>query len=91
MSVGNKATLRGVALNLYMLHLPLYAVSLQPSYQITKDFISRAYPREDMIYNPEYAQIVKRISLSPLNEASKLLASLIGTSIITHKVSGAMN
>ena len=78
MSVGNTATSRRGALSLYMLHLPLYAVSLQPSYHITQDFISRAYPRDDMIYNPEYAQIVKRISLSPLNEASKLLSNLVG-------------
>ena len=63
----------GAALTLNIMYHPKHTVSLKHSYQITKDFVLRAHPRSDIIYNPEYAQIVKRISLSPLSQASTLI------------------
>ena len=67
----------GAALTLNIMYHPINTASQKYSYQITKDFIFRAHPRSDIIYNPEYAQIVKRISLSPLSQASTLLTKLV--------------
>ena len=48
-----------------------------PTYHITRDFIFQSTPRHDLIYNPEYLEIVKRINLQPLISATDVLRQLI--------------
>ena len=57
----------GAVFTLYAMYHPIHTVSPKHSYQITKDFILCAHPLSDIIYNPENAQIIKWISLSPLS------------------------
>ena len=47
------------------------------SYEATKDFLFQATTRHDILYNPSFAVLVKRVSLSPLFQAIEALQQLL--------------
>ena len=47
------------------------------SFQVTEDFIFESQSRQDLIYNPEFVEIVKRIDLSPLVQITEVLSDLM--------------
>ena len=64
-------------IGLFYLHETKGMGNAGPTYHITRDFIFQSTPRHDLIYNPEYLEIVKRINLQPLIMATDVLRQLM--------------
>ena len=47
------------------------------AFTATKDFVFRATPREDIVYDPSYVTVVKQVDLSPMRQAIEVLEGLI--------------
>ena len=52
-------------------------VALKNTYKATDDFIFESTLRPDILYNPSYLQVVKKIDLSPLNRSISAIKDLL--------------
>ena len=67
-----------VTMAIFGVIIPNEALEMNPTHHITRDFIFQSTPRHDLIYNPEYLEIVKNVDLFPLTQATEVLVQLVG-------------